>query len=445
MRTLPTLLLAMMLLLPGGVFAQSSSEDEDRALRQKVDRLKVDVEQLKKASEEEPEAPPSQEKAPVRSNHGVEFYGFIKLDAAYMTAHANDAGNYVRWIESEEFNENDDQFNMTARESRVGFTFQGLDVASMKTSGRVEVDFYEGGVENKSRPMMRHAYLQLDWPELDLSLLAGQTSDLFSPLLPETLNYSVGWWNGNVGYRRPQIRLTKGFGAGEGVRMLVQGAAARTIGREGPFNPSGQDTGKDAGFPTTEARYALSFPFLAGKRTTVGVSGHYGEEEYDLDARGKNVHITTWSANAELELPLSAWASFKSELWTGENLDSYLGGVGQGIVIETSDGFFVNSEGVKGTFVQGRPVGSTGGWANLILGPCGKWRFSTGLSIDDPDNGDIPDDAGRTWNGAWWGNATWNPNEALRVGLEVSYWKTEYKRIANGDGVRIQTSFVHRF
>ena len=46
MRTLPTLLLAMMLLLPGGVLAQSTSEEENRALRQKVDRLEADVEQL---------------------------------------------------------------------------------------------------------------------------------------------------------------------------------------------------------------------------------------------------------------------------------------------------------------------------------------------------------------------------------------------------------------
>lgn len=463
MRSLPILLVAMILPLPVGVFAQMSPEEENRALREKVERLEADVEQLKKtlqekfqpvASEEKPRlAPaeqssqpaPTEEKLAVRSKYSVDLYGFIKLDAAYMTAHANDAGNYARWIESEEFNKKDDQFNMTARESRFGLMFQGPVLATMETSGRIEIDFYEGGAENKNRPMMRHAYLQVARPKSGISLLAGQTSDILSPLSPETLNYSVGWWIGNIGYRRPQVRLTKGFDPGKGFRMLVQVAASRTIGHEGPFNPSGQDTGKDAGFPTMQARYALSFPFLSGETATVGFSGHYGEEEYDLDAAGNNTEIKTWSANVDLNLPLCEWASLKGEVWTGENLDSYLAGVGQGIVIETNAGFFVNAEGVKGVFVREWPVRSTGGWANLVLGPWGRWRFSTGLSIDDPDNGDIPNDAGRTWNGSSWGNATWDLNQAVRVGLEVSYWKTEYKRIADGDAVRIQTSAVYRF
>jgi hypothetical protein len=461
MKTSPSLLVAMMLLLPVGVFAQVSSrvtsEEENKALRERVDRLEADLEQLKRALEEKPAAPPTQEKAQaaptqekpsIRSKFNVDLYGFIKTDAAYMTAHTDDAGNYARWVRSEEVNKNDDQFSLTARESRFGLMFQGPDVASMKTSARAEIDFYEGGDENKNRPMMRHAYLQAEWPKLDIALLAGQTSDLFSPLVPETLNYTVGWWVGNIGYRRPQIRLSKGFDVGQDVRMLVQVAAARTIGDVGPFNSGpGDDTGKDAGFPTMQARYSLSFPFLAGKKATAGVSGHYGEEEYNVDAEGKNANIATWSANGELDLPLSAWANFKGEVWTGENVDAYLGGVGQGMVIETSDGAFVNANGAKttATFVRDWPVRSTGGWANLVLGPWRKWRLSTGFSIDDPDDSDIPNDDGRTWNGTCWLTPTWDLNEALRVGLEVSYWKTEYKRIADGDAVRIQNSFIYRF
>jgi hypothetical protein len=196
-----------------------------------------------------------------------------------------------------------------------------------------------------------------------------------------------------------------------------------------------------------QARYSLAFPFLAGKKATAGVSGHYGEEEYNVDAEGKNANIVTWSANGELDLPLAAWANLKGEVWTGENVDAYLGGVGQGMVIETSDGFHVNAAGAKttATFVRDWPVRSTGGWANLVLGPWRKWRLSTGFSIDDPDNSDIPNDDGRTWNGTCWLTPTWDINEALRVGLEVSYWKTEYKRIADGDAVRIQNSFIYRF
>ena len=43
------------------------------------------------------------------------------------------------------------------------------------------------------------------------TILGGQTWDVISPLNPRSLNYSVYWWAGNIGYRRPQVRLTKGM------------------------------------------------------------------------------------------------------------------------------------------------------------------------------------------------------------------------------------------
>jgi hypothetical protein len=84
----------------------------------------------------------------------------------------------------------------------------------IETSGKLEIDFYGGGPENKNLPMMRHAFMKLDWPKRGFSILAGQTSDVISPLVPSTVNYSVAWWVGDIGYRRPQLRLTKAFKAG---------------------------------------------------------------------------------------------------------------------------------------------------------------------------------------------------------------------------------------
>ena len=97
----------------------------------------------------------------------------------------------------------------------------------IQTGGRVEIDFYGGGAENKSNPMMRHAYLNLDWPKDKFSILAGQTSDVISPLFPDTLNYTVGWWVGNIGYRRPQIRLTKSYTLDKDMELKLEGALAQ--------------------------------------------------------------------------------------------------------------------------------------------------------------------------------------------------------------------------
>ena len=450
MKMLTISLLVVAVLIVGTAFAETDVERENVQLKERLDRLEAEVNQLKSTlaekpkgpeQAEKPKAPAEVEKPAMRAKYPVELYGFFKTDAAYMTARTNDAGNYARWVESEETNKDDDQFSLTARESRFGLMFQGPGLESMKTSGRVEVDFYEGGAENKARPMMRHAYLQLDWPKSGWSVLAGQTSDTNSPLVPDSLNYTVGWWVGNIGYRRPQIRVAKSCDIGKGFQVLSQVAIARTIGRNGPFNGvtsdsvTGSDTGKDSGFPTVQARYAVTFPLFAGKKSTFGVSGHYGQEEYDKDNTGNNTHFTSWSAGADILIPIADWLTFKGEFWTGEDLDQYLGGVGQGVVIETTD---------EGTYIRDWSVASMGGWGNLVLGPWNRWRFSVGYSVDNPDDDDVLT-KGRKWNNAYWGQTSYDINEAVRLGVELSWWETEYRDSADGDGLRCQTSFIYRF
>jgi outer membrane murein-binding lipoprotein Lpp len=444
MRRVSIAIVMTMMLAHGVAFAQQEDlEKENQDLRNRVERLEADLAEVKSRMAEDAKADADQAKTSVHSKYSIQLYGFIKVDAAYMTSRANDAGNYARWVESEALNENDDQFNLTARESRFGLYFTGPDLAFLKTSARLEVDWYGGGTENKSVPMLRHVYFQLDWPEGAWTFLAGQTSDLFSPLVPYGLNYSVGWWIGNIGFRRPQIRLTKAFDLGSDYHFRIQVAASRTIGHEWPY-ASSQDTGKDAGFPTVQNRYELAFPLFGGQQTVVGLSGHWGEEEYDRDEGGDAVNATSWSANLDLLVPILSWLSFKGELWTGENLDSYLGGIGQGVVLQTTDGLFVNGVNATGVLIDVWGIRSTGGWGSLEARPWYRWIFGTGYSVDDPQDGDLPSGA-RVRNSSFWGNVTYDVTEAVRVGVEISYWETLYKDTVSGDAIRFQTSLIYRF
>jgi len=434
-RTLRKMLAIIVLtvgVVSGTAIAQDQSTGEEIAalrrenatLRERVEKLETALSEIQGMLVQQPAATVEEDKPAVRSSYPVVLYGFVKFDAAYDSART-DVGNFARWVESEQGREDDDQFNATARESRLGLKFDGPDLADVITSGRVEVDFYEGGAENKNRLMMRHAYVQLDWPEHDFGLLAGQTSDVISPLYPQTLNYPVAWWAGNIGYRRPQLRLTKGFGVGEDSRMLLQAAATRTIGHDGLFDPG--DTGEDAGFPGFQGRAALSFPMLTGRKTTLGVSGHFAQEEYDFDSRDHSTDLESWSANLDLTLPIYDWLTFKGELWTGQNLDAYLGGIGQGI-----------------NLVRMKEIESTGGWMALSFEPHGRWHYNAGISIDDPEDDDL--DAGdRSRNSAVWGNVIYDVNQAVQAGLELSYWETDYKHLEDGESIRLQTSLIYRF
>lgn len=362
------------------------------------------------------------DKPAIQTKYPISFYGFLKFDASYDTARVN-PGNFPRWVESESTNDGDDQFNATANQSRFGLNFNGPDLGSYKVSGKLEIDFYGGGPENKANPMMRQAYLKLDWPNSDFSILAGQTLDVVSPLLPSMVNYTVGWWVGNPGYRRPQLRISKGFSAGGGAKLLLQAAAVRTIGDATPFSPG--DTGEDAGFPTFQGRLALSFP-AGGRTATIGVSGHWGQEEFDFDSEGNNEGIDTQSLNVDVTIPLSTHLTLTGEYWAGENMDAYLAGIGQGVNKITLEAIY-----------------STGGWASLGYSK-DNWSFNLGAGIDDPDNDDL-EGGSRSLNSAIWFNFFYRLQKAVSFAMEFSNWNTEYINKSGGDAFRVQMAMIYSF
>ncbi|MCE5328552.1 MAG: hypothetical protein LLG01_19285 [Planctomycetaceae bacterium] len=366
---------------------------------------------------------------PVWSNLDVQLYGYIKADASYDTA-AISNGNYARWVLPQNVNKNDSQFSMTARETRLGMKITGPSDNDIKTSGVVEIDFYGDGTENTPEPRMRHAYMVIDWPKQDFSLLAGQTWDVISPLNAPTLDYTVLWWAGNIGYRRPQIRATKVVHVTKDTSVKFEGAVARNIGHANAFAPLG-DSGSDSGTPVVEGRTSVSFPSLAaGRQATVGVSGHYGSEQWDLNARGNHTDVSTWSANLDAEVPLCDWVSIKGEAFTGRNLDSFLGGIGQGIDI-------------AGPRANG--ISDSGGWMALSLNPWKKWQFNFGAGVDSANNSDLNLASERTLNRVIFGNVIYAINSATSVGFEISDWVTDYRNQGNADALRFQTSFIYRF
>lgn len=457
MRNIRILLSAVLLMIATPLCWADATSDlakENAELRKRIERLENELEELKKMvmqqakqpSETKTElipapAPKLEEtdlqkiaaiveektakKKPVWSDLDIQIYGRLKTDAAYDTSRTT-VGNYVKWVDSESTNKNDNEFNLTANETRLGMNITGPENDEVKTSGRVEVDFYGGGAENKSQLMMRHAYLKIDWPEDRFDVIAGQTSDVISPLYPYTLNYSVAWWAGNIGYRRPQIRLTKSFGLNSDVDLNLQGAVARTIGGSN----LGSESGEDAGFPSLQGRVGLTFPFIGYKPTTVGFSSHWGREEYDINASGGHKRFDSWSINLDLTQPVNKWLTVKGELFTGENLSAYLGGIGQG----------VNKEMYK-------EIGSQGGWIAANLGPWGKWSFNVGASVDDVDNGDLTgsSDYNREYNRSIFGNVIYSINKNTQIGFELSQWHTEYRGERDADDLRAQTSLIYNF
>jgi hypothetical protein len=438
------LLLLVFISCPSFASGTNDLAQKNAELQQRVERVEKELAELKNLLKEQTESANSNKTAPqkiisqkevsqnkvttknpVWSNLDIQLYGYIKADASYDQLRTN-PGNYVLYVNPETGEKNDDEFNLTVKQTRLGMNIKGPESEGMQASGKIEVDFFgSGGAENKGFIQMRHGYLQLDWPEEHFSVLAGQTWDVFSPLNPSTLNYSVLWDSGNVGYRRPQIRLTKIVPLGNGSSFKAEAAIARAIGRS---SPTTSESGEDSGFPNVQARTSFTFPFGGCKPTTVGFSGHWGQEEYDIT--GDHRTLETWSVNADVTQPVSKDLTIKGEFYHGVNMNAFLGGIGQG----------VNTSDTNNPF----EIAAQGGWVAASLGPWDNWKFNLGAGIDTVRNNDTA--AGnRTRNMCIFGNAIYSINEYTQVGFELSQWETNYKGPGDAQSLRGQMSIIYKF
>lgn len=355
---------------------------------------------------------------------GPAFYGYIKLDASYDSA-KTDRGDFAYLVLPYEDGEEDDEFNMTANQTRLGMKFDDSDGEGVDVSGRVEFDLYGGGAENKANPMLRHAYLEMKFAAVDV--LAGQTSDIISPLNPTTLNYIVLWKSGNIGYRRPQIRLSKTMDVAEGSKLMAALSANRNMGR-------GED-GEDTGRPSLQGRVAFGHELMCGKSAVLGVSGVYGKESDVTDAEHDRSAVAV-----DLFLPLGKMVTIQGEYFTGKNLAVHLGGVGQGIAVEPAE------ETREGGACE---IEATGWWAQLTVRPTENLVLNVGGGSDDPE---LPDYAAPEMiekNTTYYGNIIWSVAPSAYIGAECAMIETQYvgeeDDPATYEDSRIQLSLGYKF
>ena len=363
----------------------------------------------------------------------VQLYGFARFDASY-DSNPISPGNIALWALPEN-GRNDSEWNLTAGATRIGMNISGPDTESMKLTGNIEFDFLTSvSTETNQAPRLRHGYVKAYWPASDFSVLAGQTWDLVSSLIPFVDDPALLWDAGNIGSRHPQVRLTKGFSTGNNGRLEVAVAASRTIGEKSALQA---DTGKDAAFPSIQGRIAFSEPLVVQNQpATIALSGHYGQEEWDTNSTGNYKTIDSWSCNLELSMPLSEKVLFAGEYFTGSNLDDYLGGIGQGVNNAATDP---------------RGIRAQGGWGALKYTINPVTSVSFGAGVDDPNDNDLAakDSGGinpsRTRNQTIFANVVTKITPNFILGFQLSDWKTDYKNAAGSDAVRAQSSITYKF
>lgn len=337
-------------------------------------------------------------------------YGYVKLDTIYDTGFGH-PGNYIFWAKSP--GENDGTFHLTANQTRVGLNLKGISFGKFNVTGKIEIDFHGGNAENKAYNFMRHAFMKIS--DGSFSIIAGQTSDIISPLVPSTLNYTVAWACGNIGYRRPQLTLQKDFKSGKNV-FTIKAGITRTIAAD--YDGDGVEDGMAAGVPTVQGRIGAKFGIGSGS-LQIGFSGHTGKTkgvvEYDSN-----------SMNFDFLLVVKKFKII-AEYFSGKNLGAYLGGIIQNVNAAT--GVEVNAKGF---------------YVNAVAGLSKKVDISVGYGMDDPDDADLWNGA-RSKNAATFGNIVFKLSPSVKVGVEISNWVTDYLNAEQQKTLRSQLSWIFSF
>jgi hypothetical protein len=334
----------------------------------------------------------------------LSVYGFARLDVLADDAKLSDVAQpmFVALMPAGQSNEG--EMTMTPRLSRVGLAIDDWDVGEtgvMKGDGKLEVDFAGGGGTNAIR--LRQAYAQIVFADR-VRLLAGQTEDLFSPLIPTAQNDTQLLFAGNIGDRRPQLR------------MMIDGDilhAGVALATTGTLDRAGLTT-------ATPSRPMFQWLLEGEKRIRhfgmfkLGVSGHVAREELADGSR----HGSS-SVGIHAFVPIMPMLALQGEAYLGENAADIGGGIDQGVDAMT-----------------GHRIGAKGGWVELVTAPTKRHVLAFGASIDTCNPDDI--NAGdRERNGTVYGVVRYKPLPTLQLAAEYLYWKTVYHEMGSAAANRV--------
>ncbi|MFH2138558.1 MAG: hypothetical protein ABII88_08615 [Candidatus Omnitrophota bacterium] len=359
----------------------------------------------------------------VTSKQKVEIYGFVKLDASLDDSKTNDP-DAPRYASSEGNTSNEGQYTMTAMNTRLGLKFFGPETDEADVFGNIELDFLDTASDNAQKPRMRHAFFEVKFPKWDL--LAGQTWDVFGPLGSSTLNTGAWLWDGgNIGVRRPQVRLTNKFDINTDKKITTQLSLNRNIGMtNGTVN-----TGENSSQPMVQGRVAYDFTTCCGKKTTLGVAGLYGLEKINRNdgVDETNYTVPAWGVGLDLAMALNSKLSLKGEFFQGSNLNALLAGLGYGINTTLAEG-----------------VDTMGGWTQLTYKVSDKGEVNLIYGTERLAKKDL--NAGnRSSNQMIVVNYMHTIVTDVKVGVEYANMFTEYVGADRGSNNRLTTSFIYSF
>lgn len=360
----------------------------------------------------------------------LKLYGFISAEAMWAGSQlssfgANAAGNpdntaynrnmtgFNRVVDESTDGNNDAFISWTVQNTRFGFNLEPYDFNGkpFTVDARLEMDFFSTGnlSVHSVQPRIRRAYAGIGQERW--RVLMGQEWDLFSPLNTATLNIGGNlWWQGNQGFRRPQLRFT--FTQPFGEKSGVEAAASINL----PSNSMAfNDRGNTTGIPMFQGRFGFWHALTAGKLRAY-LSALYAKHK---NANAGGPDINNWGVAASIAVPAHRFFKPEAEVQYGYSLGSVLS--------------------ISSDLLRQRTISF---WGQIKSSWLSWFETNIGYGMDDLNDAQVP--AGTVdRNQVGFANVKFMPVKELVIGLEYNFLRTNYKgtRASNANAIMSNVVF----
>ncbi|MCL2102132.1 MAG: hypothetical protein FWH22_10525 [Fibromonadales bacterium] len=363
------------------------------------------------------------------ASESVSVYGFVQLNTVWEDGVASTTARNWSFVAPSGNDKGGSRTLLNVNHSRFGLNLNGPQAeGAPELSGRFETDFNNSNGRNSNGFdgfRIRQAFGQVKFSDLGLTLLFGQTGEVFSPRDPAILSEGTFNYVGNIGTRRPQIRITQVIGPIE--------AAVAALDDRGATVPE---------VPAVQGRVGAKIPAgWAGEKQNLelGVSGHFAKEK-NTDTTENQPYVKlpkSWSINADLSLPVISILSLSGEFFYGQNLRNY----SNGSIGLTRTATITEIDGIK----------SVGGWANLGVKLPANLTFNGGGGLESISNDDKLKPGRPSSNSGIYTNLRYNFTPSAFLGVEYFRIDTDYTNAADdaktpsGAINRVELAFQYAF
>jgi hypothetical protein len=352
-----------------------TSGEQTGTIEQRVTRLEDDQELTDAKVLEQ-----SQTKVESGSKYRVRLSGMVLLNA-FVTRGAVDNLDFPEIATPPEVPGTSGAFSGSLRQSQLGVEVFGPDVAGAHTSANVKFDFAGGQVDTENGAVMgivrlRTGTIRMDWA--DTSIVAGQDSAFFAPLVPTSLaSLAVPAlsYSGNLWMWTPQLRVEHHVALSDDSSLLLQAGIMDSLTSDYP-DPEDRvpSQGEQSGQPAYAARVAWNHHAF-GRDVTVGVGGYYGRQNW-----GFGRSVDGWAGTTDVTVPMGKYFDFTGEFYRGRAMGGFGGGVGQSVVLS-------GPQNDPATVIRG--LDSLGGWVQLKYKPKANFEMNFALGNDNPFAGEL--------------------------------------------------------